>query len=54
MFLGIYIQVREGTVSGNLRVLWKVGQMVFCWGKQVKKHLAEVDPGERLRQVVKE
>jgi hypothetical protein len=24
--------------------------MLFCWGKHMKKHLAEVDTGERLRQ----
>jgi hypothetical protein len=34
----------------NLRALWKVGWMVFCWGKHMKECLAEVDTGERLRQ----
>jgi hypothetical protein len=24
--------------------------MVFCWGKHMKEHLAEVDIGKRLRQ----
>jgi hypothetical protein len=24
--------------------------MVFCWGKQVKEHFAEVETGKRLRQ----
>ena len=36
--------------SGNLRILWKIGWMVFCWGKLMKEHLVEVDTGERLRQ----
>jgi hypothetical protein len=27
--------------------------MVFCWGKYVKEHLAEVDTGERLMQTHK-
>ena len=36
--------------SGNLRLLWKVSWMVFCWGKHVKERLAQVDTGERLRQ----
>jgi hypothetical protein len=37
-------------LSGNLRVLWKVGWMVFCWGKHVKECFPEVDTGERIRQ----
>lgn len=36
------------------RVLWKVGWMVFCWGKHVKECLAEMDTGEKLRQTPKE
>lgn len=33
--------------SGNLRVLWKVGGMVFCWGKHVKEccRCVKVDTG---------
>ena len=27
--------------------------MVFCWGKHMKEHFAEVDTGERLRRFVK-
>jgi hypothetical protein len=34
--------------SGHLKALWKVSWMVFCWGKHVKEHLAEVDTGERM------
>ena len=30
-----------------LRVLWKVGWMVFCWGKRIKEHLGETDTGEK-------
>jgi hypothetical protein len=28
--------------------------MVFCWGKHVKEHLAEVNRSERLRQTHEE
>ena len=37
-----------GCSSGNLRVLWKVGWMVFCWGKHMKERLAEADTGDRI------
>ena len=33
----------KGRWSGNLRVLWKVGWMVFCWGKHVKERFVKVD-----------
>lgn len=35
----------RGQSSGNLRVLWKVGWIVCCWGKHVKEHFIKVDTG---------
>ena len=28
-----------------MRVLWKVGWMVCCWGKQVKEYFVKVNTG---------
>lgn len=38
---------------GNLRVLWKVGWMVFCWGKHARECFDKVDTGVKGRLVKK-